>query len=130
MFEDRDTMRKMRKEYNLKMFRSGVTAFRALEDLEADALSAGALGPKYKELIGLGISISHACYGCIEYHVTRAVELGANRHEILEATAVALAMGGGLAQWPARFVFMVLEDLDSPAQRAEGTGDVAASIDS
>jgi len=34
----------------------------------------------------------------------------------LEATAVALALGGGLAEWSARFVFKVLEDL----QQARG----------
>jgi len=38
--------------------------------------------------------------------------MGASRAEILEATAVALVMGGGNAQWPVRFVFKVLEELE------------------
>ncbi len=40
-----------------------------------------------------------------------AAELGAGRGEIIEATAVALALGGGTIQWPARFVFKIMEDL-------------------
>jgi hypothetical protein len=40
-----------------------------------------------------------------------AAELGASRKEISEATAVALALGGGIAQWPARFVFKVLDEI-------------------
>jgi len=31
----------------------------------------------------------------------------------MEATAIAVAMGGGMAQWPARFVFKVLEELEN-----------------
>lgn len=45
-----------------------------------------------------------------------AAELGASRREISEATAVALALGGGIAQWSARFVFKVLDDIGLPAE--------------
>jgi alkylhydroperoxidase/carboxymuconolactone decarboxylase family protein YurZ len=38
--------------------------------------------------------------------------LGASREEILETTAVALALSGSMADWPARFVFRVLEELE------------------
>jgi hypothetical protein len=31
---------------------------------------------------------------------------------VIETTAVALALGGGVVQWPARYVFRVLEDLE------------------
>jgi alkylhydroperoxidase/carboxymuconolactone decarboxylase family protein YurZ len=41
--------------------------------------------------------------------------LGATKEEILEATAVAVALGGGVAEWPARFVFKVLEELEKRA---------------
>ena len=63
MFEDIDQIRKNRKKYNLAMRRSGIPAFRQLEEMEADALKDGALAQKHKELIALGISISNACYG-------------------------------------------------------------------
>jgi alkylhydroperoxidase/carboxymuconolactone decarboxylase family protein YurZ len=44
--------------------------------------------------------------------------LGATRKEILEATAVALALGGGLAEWSARFVFKVLDDIQRMKEKA------------
>ena len=63
MFEDVNQIRKTRKRYNLHMFRSGVGTFEKMAELEAAALQDGALARKYKELIALGISISHGCYG-------------------------------------------------------------------
>jgi len=63
MFEDVKQIRKVRKKYNTKMFRSGISTFRELEEIEANALRDGELARKYKELIALGISISHGCYG-------------------------------------------------------------------
>jgi len=39
--------------------------------------------------------------------------LGASREEILETTAIALALSGSIADWPARFVFKVLEQLEN-----------------
>lgn len=63
MFEDVDQVREMRKKYNSKMFLSGISTFRGIEELEADAFHDGVLDRKSKELIALGISISHACYG-------------------------------------------------------------------
>lgn len=110
MFDDIEEIRRIRKEYNLKMFRSGVSTFEELEKLEARALGEGVLPGKYKELIGLGISICEKCYPCVEYHVTEAIEQGATRREIVEATAVALAIGGAMAEWPARFVFKVMDE--------------------
>lgn len=63
MFPDIEEIRKTRKKYNGKMYRSGIKAFREMEELEANVLKDGALEQKYKELIALGISISKGCYG-------------------------------------------------------------------
>lgn len=63
MFDRIDEIRRFRKKYNLKMYRSGIKTFRELEEVEGNALADGALARKYKELIALGISISKACYG-------------------------------------------------------------------
>ena len=119
MFDDIGEIRRSRKQYNLKMFRSGVGTFEELENLEANALRGGELPRKYKELIGLGISLCEKCYPCIEYHVSAATEQGATRQEILEATAVALGMGGALAEWPARFVFKVLDEQEGSKEVRE-----------
>ncbi len=112
MFEAIDKVRDLRKRYNYKMFSSGVGAFRAFEQMEADVLKDGALPRKHKELISLAISIVSSCYGCIEYHTTQALENGATRAEIAEAAALAVCLGGGTVQWPARYVFDVLEQLE------------------
>ena len=119
MFNDPKEYRKLRKQYNGKMFLSGVGTFREFEEMEAHALADGALSQKHKELIALAVSIAQSCYGCIEYHVTQAMEKGANRKEVIETAAVALALGGGTVQWPARYVFRVLEEIDSGAKPEE-----------
>ncbi len=118
MFEDIDKVRELRKKYNYKLFTSGVSTFREFEELEAKTLQSGALDRKYKELIGLATSIVSLCYGCIEFHTTSAVECGATREEIAETVAVALMMGGGPAEWPGRYVFKVLDQLEQQKHQA------------
>jgi len=63
MFDDIDKIRHTRKKYNFKMFRSGVGTFHEMEELEANIFREGAIPQKFKELIALGISITHSCYG-------------------------------------------------------------------
>jgi alkylhydroperoxidase/carboxymuconolactone decarboxylase family protein YurZ len=63
MFNEIEQIRRIRKKYNLQMFRSGIDTFRKLEDLERNALRDGVLTQKHKELMALGISISQSCYG-------------------------------------------------------------------
>ena len=99
------------------MVQSGIKTFRELGELETNALKDGALAQKYKELIALGISISSGCYGWIEYHVSSAADLGGSREEIMETTAIALALSGSIADWPARFVFKVLEELENEKKK-------------
>jgi alkylhydroperoxidase/carboxymuconolactone decarboxylase family protein YurZ len=45
------------------------------------------------------------------------MEQGATRQEILEATAVALAMGGTVSEWPCRFVFKVLDEQEGSREK-------------
>ena len=120
MFIDTDETRKLRQKYNLQMQKSGIKTFQDMDRIEMNALESGELSQKYKELIALGISISKACYGWIEYHVSSAADLGATKEEIQEATAVAIALGGGIAEWPARFVFKVLEELEKSEDKDKG----------
>ena len=63
MFPTVGEIRKTRKQYNHKMLNSGIASFEDLEKLEANALKNGELPQKTKELIALGISIGHSCYG-------------------------------------------------------------------
>jgi AhpD family alkylhydroperoxidase len=59
------------------------------------ATADGALDPKTKELIAVGISIAVRCDGCIAFHVKAAVKHGATREELLETVGVGIYMGGG-----------------------------------
>ena len=63
MFPDIDEIKRTRKKYNGKMFLSGIKTFKKMAEVEEEALKDGVLRQKYKELIALGISISHGCYG-------------------------------------------------------------------
>jgi AhpD family alkylhydroperoxidase len=112
MFESIEEVRSIRKKYNYKMFTSGVSTFREYEEMEGKALQPGALDQKTKELIALACSMVQNCYGCIEHHTTQALALGATRQEIAETVAVGLIIGGGPSQWPGRYVFKVLDDLE------------------
>ena len=67
----------------------------AFGKLHSAAVADGALNPKVKELIALGIAVSVRCHGCVSYHVHDALGAGATREEILETVGVAILMGGG-----------------------------------
>jgi len=67
--------------------------FNLMNSVESD----GALSPKIKEIIAIGISIAVRCEWCIDYHVKSALDKGATKEEIMEASWVAVLMGGGPA---------------------------------
>jgi AhpD family alkylhydroperoxidase len=66
-------------------------------ELHANAVSAGALDTKTKELMALSIAIAVRCNGCIAFHVHDALNAGANRQEVVETIGVAILMGGSPA---------------------------------
>jgi len=57
----------------------------------------GAISTKTKELISVGIACFSRCVYCIVYHTYKAYEAGATRDEILQASMVSVAFGGGPA---------------------------------
>ena len=59
-----------------------------------DTGKKGKLSEKIKELIAIAIAITSKCLPCIAFHVSNAIECGATRQEILEASEVAVFMGG------------------------------------
>ncbi len=68
---------------------------RAFAGLAKTATAPGAIDPKGKELIALGIGIAVRCDACIGFHVKAAARHGASREEIAETIAMAVYMGGG-----------------------------------
>jgi AhpD family alkylhydroperoxidase len=57
----------------------------------------GALSTKEKDLINIALSIAAQCEWCIALHVKGALNNGATREEIMEASMQAVLMHGGPA---------------------------------
>jgi AhpD family alkylhydroperoxidase len=80
----------------LRNLRGGAPdVMKAFASLAQAALADGALDPKTKELIALGISVAIRCDDCIAFHVKAAVDRGATREEVLETLGMAVYMGAG-----------------------------------
>ncbi len=73
------------------------------------ALKEGALTVREKELVVLGISVAVKCENCVLVHVAKGKAAGCTDAEILEATALGIAMGGGPS---AAFTPLVLKCLE------------------
>jgi AhpD family alkylhydroperoxidase len=81
----------------------------AVMSLIKEAEKPGALTTKEKELISIALGIAAHCAYCIALHVKNAIEAGATRQEILEASFVAGLMGGGPSIAYIRLVLDALE---------------------
>lgn len=76
-------------------------------------LEKNVLDTKTKELVALGTAITARCKYCIAIHVEKALKAGATKDEILEATAVAILMGGGPALTYVVEVNKALDEFDT-----------------
>ncbi len=83
----------------------------AYMNLSKQGKKPGVLSGKFKQLIGIAVSVKAQCDRCIPWHVKNAVELGATRQEILEACEVAITMGGGPSLMYVENVMKALDDL-------------------
>lgn len=78
---------------------------------------------RIKELIAVGASVTANCLSCLEYHVGKALETGADRQEITEAVAVGKTVRKGAAGKTDKLALSLLESVASPASTAdEGCG--------
>ncbi len=69
-----------------------------------------ALSVKDKELIAVALSVSAKCHWCIGFHVKNAMHAGATREELIEASYVAVTMGGSPALMYMQLVLKAIED--------------------
>lgn len=83
--------------------------------LHKEAMAAGAIDAKTKELMALGIAVAIRCDDCISYHVHDSLKAGASRKEIVETLGVAMMMGGGPAAMYACEAFQALQQYESKA---------------
>ena len=79
-----------------------------------DAVRAsGALDVKTKELIALAISVTAHCDWCVAAHTKYALGNGATKEEVMEASWVAVQMGGGPSLAYLQVVQKALADLST-----------------
>jgi AhpD family alkylhydroperoxidase len=78
----------------------------------------GALSPKFKQILMVGLSIGKQCEWCIAYHTQKALTLGATKEELMETCFVASVMGGGPAMMYSR---MVVEGIDDFFKKKDQT---------
>lgn len=90
-----------------------MTAFRSLDGA---ASKDGALDPKTKELIALGLAVGTRCDGCIAFHARAAIKHGATREEVMEAVGVSIVMGGGPS---VMYAALAIEAYDQFAEKAK-----------
>ncbi|KQL46040.1 alkylhydroperoxidase [Brevibacillus choshinensis] len=89
-----------KKSYSVRLSELGKLApatFRAFGAFNQQALSAGALSAKLKELIAVAVAHVTGCPYCIEAHVKKIKELEASKEEMTEAIMVATALKAGSA---------------------------------
>lgn len=67
------------------------------QGLMKDSSAEGGLSTKYKELVALAIGVASRCEACIYTHIEKCLKAGATPREVMDATAVAVMMGGGPA---------------------------------
>jgi len=59
--------------------------------------SDGALPPKYRELIAIGVALTTQCPYCLDVHTANAKKAGATREELAETVHIAAALRAGAA---------------------------------
>jgi AhpD family alkylhydroperoxidase len=77
------------------------------------------LEDRTKELIAIGASISANCQPCLDYHISKAKEYGAEESEIGEAIKVGNLVRGGAAAKMDNFVLTRKEQIKTTAHDNE-----------
>ncbi len=75
------------------------------------------LDDRTKELIAIGASISANCQPCLEYHLSKALEYGADESEISDAIGVGSLVRRGAAAKMDKFAQSL--NKTQPAQKVE-----------
>ena len=70
---------------------------KAFWSFDKAALAAGAIPPKYKELMAVAVALTTQCPYCLHVHRSAAEAAGASREEIAETAMVAAALRAGAA---------------------------------
>jgi len=107
---DYTTMRKRITKANAGLKTAQPDTLKGFNMIHAQAMQAGALDPKTKELVAVALSVGARCDPCIAFHVPAAIRHGATRDELMEILSVAVMMGGGPSLMYAAHVIEVMEE--------------------
>lgn len=78
---------------------------------------------RIKELISVGASVTANCQPCLQYHVSKALESGADEQEITEAVEAGKMVRKGAASKMDRFASSLSQAVPSTATASdEGCG--------
>ena len=83
----------------------------AFMSLKNAAEKDGILGKKIKKLIAIALAIATKCEWCVSLHVKEALDAGATPPEIMEASFVAVLMGGAPSLMFAQNVLKAVNEL-------------------
>ena len=86
----------------------------AFMKLKAEAEKEGALSKKTKKLIEIALAIATRCEWCVSLHVKEALDTGATPAEIMDASLVAVLMGGAPSLMFAQNVMKAVNELAKP----------------
>jgi len=108
--QDYTTMRKRITKANAGLKTAQPDTLKGFNMIHAQAMQAGALDPRTKELVAVALSVGARCDPCIAFHVPAAIRHGATRDELMEVLSVAVMMGGGPSLMYAAHVIEVMEE--------------------
>ena len=83
----------------------------AYAQLPQAAYAPGKIDAKTKRVMAVAIAVTQGCRACMLFQTEKALELGAEPMEILEACAVAISLGGTMAAGETTRVVQHLEEL-------------------
>ena len=96
-----------------KLWKEYPEQMKAFTNFSSSVKVPGALEAKHKYLIAVALAVNSHCEWCIAHHTRNALNAGATREEILEASWMAVLMGGGPSLMFMQVVQKALEDLSS-----------------
>ncbi len=78
-------------------------------DFNQSVLSEGSIDVRTKELIAIATSLISNCEWCITFHTKKALDAGATKDQIIEASFVAVLMAGAPALMHMQILLRALE---------------------
>jgi AhpD family alkylhydroperoxidase len=100
-----------REKLNELVFKySGLNAKRYL-NLDWQVYNEGTLPAKFKELMGLQVSLALRCDDCIQYHLIQCRDAGVTDSELEEALAIVLAAAGSITVPHIRRIWVAWDEM-------------------